>query len=70
MDKALAQAWQELDERSKERYEENLEEFSRQGGAAGGTTSSPPGGRSEDVDMEGTEENGEGVGGGFTAVNR
>ncbi|KAI9768020.1 MAG: hypothetical protein M1840_005332 [Geoglossum simile] len=69
MEKALTQAWSELDERGKERYEESLEELRRQTGAAAVTASSPPGGRSEDVEMEGGEENGEGVGG-FTAVNR
>jgi hypothetical protein len=70
MEKALTQAWNELDERSKERYEENLEEHRRQTGVAGAAASSPPAGRSEDVEMEGAEDNGEGVGGGFTAVNR
>ncbi|KAH0562936.1 hypothetical protein GP486_002496 [Trichoglossum hirsutum] len=67
MEKSLTQAWQELDERSKEKYEE---ESRRQAGMAEAAPSSPPGGRSEDVEMEGTEENGDGAGSGFTAVNR
>ncbi|KAI9782366.1 MAG: hypothetical protein M1839_005239 [Geoglossum umbratile] len=70
MEKALTQAWHELDERSRERYEESTEELRRQAGVAGAAASSPAGGRSEDVEMEGVEENGEGAGGGFTAVNR
>ncbi|KAH0544932.1 hypothetical protein FGG08_001012 [Glutinoglossum americanum] len=70
IDKALMQAWRELDERGKQRCEENLEDIRRQTGAPGEAASSPPGVRSEDVEMEGTEENGEGAGGGFTAVNR